>query len=159
MVQDGLTLTPCVDRQFGLRASAGGCLCSIRCLTLQEVHLSSFPDWTQGCRRRKTGQANWLILATHQPLLVSAFVTSELLQVLSWSLIRPCLIMFHWPGPQTCSLSTPHPYPPPQTCQQHKWPLCTTSGTVQFCETFTTSEHTSFFSSSSKAARVVWGTW
>ena len=133
-------------------ASAGGCLCSIRCLTLREAHPCSFPEKTR-LRRRKTGQAKRLILATHQPLLVSAFVTSELLRVLSWSLIRPCLITSHWPGPQT---SLPHtPAPPPQTCQQHKWPLCTISGTVQFCETFTTSEHTSFSSSSSKAAHVV----
>lgn len=82
-----------------------------------------------------------------QPLKVIQFVTSNLFQVLSKSLILSCLIMSYWPGPQTFSLSPLHICPPtPQACQQQERPPCMILENVQFCETITAKEeHIIFF--------------
>ena len=73
MVPEGLTVTPRVGTDCWSKGPRlEGSLCS-RNLILQGAHPGSSPEWTQGCRRRNRGQANWLTQVTDQPLLVSVF--------------------------------------------------------------------------------------
>lgn len=91
----------------------------------KEPHLEDFPRWSHisqyahpGCctlwsqdtKKKKRGQANWLIHVTYSSYrFVFVFTTYDLVKVLSKLLVTSCSVMLHWPGSQTYFHSTPFP--------------------------------------------------